>query len=234
MTEGAGADGWMLEAPRVKLPASALDAFQVAFETRDLTHLPPGVPRWLFLEWLAREDWLLHGSPRADIQTFEARTPHDLGDDPFSKRTGVFASSDGLLALMYALRDRTQVKRMLNMALQRRESEGQWSTMRYFLSLAPHAEKTQTDGRALLIPRQCVCITARRLRADAALPVAQGRRSARAAMDQPRPSASRAARTDVSRRLSLTCADSPGRHHRCPLRGRSSGLSVARLRQHGE
>ncbi|UQN05157.1 hypothetical protein [Deinococcus sp. QL22] len=155
MTEALRADGWMLEAPRVKLPATALDAFQAAFETRDLTHLPPGVPRWLFLEWLAREGWLLHGSSRADIQTFEARTPHDLSGDPFSGRTGVFASSDGLWALMYALRDKSEVKRMLNMVMQRRGPEGQWSTTRYFLSLAPYdrgGEVQPTDGRALLRP----------------------------------------------------------------------------------
>jgi hypothetical protein len=147
--------GWMLEAPHVKLPAAALDAFQTTFLTRDLTHLPPGMPRWLFLEWLTREGWLLHGSPRADIQTFEARTPHDLGDDPFSKRTGVFASSDGLWAIMYALRDKDEIKRMLNTAVQRREPNGQWSTMLYFLSLAPHdrdGEAQPTDGRALLRP----------------------------------------------------------------------------------
>ncbi|MFB9993777.1 hypothetical protein ACFFLM_17605 [Deinococcus oregonensis] len=155
MTQTPGADEWMLEAPRVKLPAAALDAFQTAFATRDLTHLPPGIPRWLFLEWLAREGWLLHGSTRPDIQTFEPRTPHDLSSDPFSGRTGVFASSDGLWALMYALRDKTRVKRMLNMALQRRESEGQWSTMRYFLSLAPQGQGNEgqpTDGRVLLTP----------------------------------------------------------------------------------
>ena len=163
MTQAPGIERWMLEAPRVKLPASALDAFQTAFQTRDLTLLPPGVPRWLFLEWLAREGWLLHGSPRPDIQTFEARTPHDLGDDPFSKRTGVFASSDGLWAIMYALRDKTRVKRMLNMALQRRGETGQWSTVHYFLSLAPHAEASPDRRQGAADPRQCVCLAARRI-----------------------------------------------------------------------
>ena len=62
----------------------------------------------------------------------------------------MFASSDSLWAMMYALRDRSRVARMLNMALQVCEKDG-WSSMRYFLSLAPQ-EGTVTDGATLLAP----------------------------------------------------------------------------------
>ena len=114
----AGMRPWMLEAPMAKLPESAVAAFADAWATRDLNRLPGGMPRWLFLRWLERQGCLLHGSQQSDISEFEPRSPHDLSPDEFSKRPGVFASSDALWALMYALRDRTRVTRMLNMALQ--------------------------------------------------------------------------------------------------------------------
>lgn len=141
----------MLEAPQIKLSEGAVRAFRAALAARNAELLSPDVPRWVFLEWLAREGWLLHGSARGDLTSFEPRAPHDLSPDDFSKRTGVFAASDGLWALMYALRDRSQVARMLNMALQVREADGSWSPMRYFLSLAPR-DPGETDGRSLLSP----------------------------------------------------------------------------------
>ena len=91
---------------------------------------------------------MLHGSQQGDITRFEPRTPFDLSPDEFSKRTGVFAASDGLWAMMYALKNRAEVQRIVNMALQVKEGGG-WSQMLYFLSFAsrhPGAE----DGSDLL------------------------------------------------------------------------------------
>lgn len=140
----------MLEAPQVKLPEGTALTFRAALETHNPEQLPEGVPRWLFLKWLTRQGFLLHGSPRGNLSEFEPRTPHDLSADAFSKRTGVFAASDGLWAMMYALRDCSRAARMLNMALQVREADG-WTSMRYFLSLAPR-KGTVKDGRSLLAP----------------------------------------------------------------------------------
>lgn len=139
---------WMLEAPHTDVCGSARQAFALAWESRNLGLLPADVPRWVFLQWLTGQGYLLHGSAQPNISHFEPRTPHDLSPDDFSKRTGVFATSDALWALMYGLRDRSRVARMLNMALQGRE-EGRWSEMRYFLSLAPRGVPV-ADGRALL------------------------------------------------------------------------------------
>ncbi|WP_135230310.1 hypothetical protein [Deinococcus fonticola] len=140
---------WMLEAPMVNLSAHTEEAFKVALQERDANLLPAGVPHWLFLDWLAQKGYLLHGSKRDDITLFEPRPPHDLSPDAFSKRTGVFAASDGLWAMMYALRG-PQVKRMLNMALQSCTGFG-FGEMKYFLSLAPRWG-TVSDGRTLLTP----------------------------------------------------------------------------------
>lgn len=132
------------------LPEGAQEHFWAVLEASNPELLPEGLPRWVFLEWLAREGWLLHGSARGDLTLFEPRTPHDLSPDEFSKRTGVFAASDGLWALMYALRDRSRVRRMLNTALQVWEGD-RWSLTRYFLSFAPRDPGVK-DGRALLAP----------------------------------------------------------------------------------
>lgn len=140
---------WMLELPPYELSRTAEAAFETVLATGDTARLPP-LSRWVFLTWLTRRGWLLHGSNRVDLTHFEPRTPEDLSPDAFSKRTAVFAASDGVWATMYALRDRTQTKRMLNMALQVWEG-GAWSPMRYFLSLAP-VDPGVTDGRSLLQP----------------------------------------------------------------------------------
>lgn len=140
----------MLEAPRVALSHADLAAFGRALEARDPGLLPPGVPRWCFLDWLTTQGLLLHGSPLADIPEFEVRQAVDLSPDDFSNRAGVYATSDGLWALMYALRDRSRAARMVNTALQLREG-GRWSPMRYYLSLAPRGPAV-TDGRSLLSP----------------------------------------------------------------------------------
>jgi len=139
---------WLWSAPSVVVDEATEAAFTAAFAGRDASRLPAGVPRWVFLEWLVRRGWLLHGSNEAGITRFEPRAPYDASVDDFSKRTAVFASSDGVWALMYALRDRARVRGMLNAAMQLWEGE-RWSGMRYFLSLAPR-EGGVTDGRALL------------------------------------------------------------------------------------
>lgn len=141
----------MLEAPPRRLSGEAVTAFRAALEAKNPELLPAGVPLWLFLEWLAGEGYLLHGSAHRDLTHFEPRTPHDLSPDEFSKRTGVFAASDGLWALMYALRDRSRVARMLNMALEVRKPGGGWTPTQYFLSLAPR-DRAVPGGRSLLSP----------------------------------------------------------------------------------
>ena len=94
------------------------------------------VPKWAFLCWLADEKGLLmHGSGNPDVTTFEPRTPFDNSPDDFSKQTAVFAASDGIWAIFYAVIDRVNFRlRMLNGAMQFKTSEG-WTQMHYFFSV---------------------------------------------------------------------------------------------------
>ena len=140
---------WMLEAPRVKLPVSAVRAFEAAWETRDAALLPEGVPRWLFLRWLVGLGYLLHGSQHTSLHQLKGRD-HDYGQpDDFSNTIGVYACSDALWAIMYALRG-PEVAQQSDMALQQWEN-GQWSAMRYFYSVAPCSPEV-TNARNLLKP----------------------------------------------------------------------------------
>ncbi|OLV18092.1 hypothetical protein [Deinococcus marmoris] len=91
----------------------------------------------------------LHGSQQGGISSFEPRTPSDRSPDDFSKRTGVYAASVGLWAMMYALKG-SRVRRILNMALQLADGPG-WTPMRYFLSFASDSP-TPEHGRDLLSP----------------------------------------------------------------------------------
>ncbi|PTA67248.1 hypothetical protein C8263_13115 [Deinococcus arcticus] len=125
-------------------------AFEAAWATHDLRLLPAGLPRWLLLHWLGEQGWLVHGSAQPHLTLFEPRSPHDLSADEFSKRTGVFATSDSLWAMMYALRDRVRTARMLNTAVQVQRG-GHWSRTQYFLSLAPR-RPLQISGPELLAP----------------------------------------------------------------------------------
>ena len=94
------------------------------------------VPKWAFLCWLADEKGLLmHGSGNPDVTMFEPRTPFDNSPDDFSKQTAVFAASDGIWAIFYAVIDRVNFRlRMLNGAMQFKTSEG-WTRMHYFFSV---------------------------------------------------------------------------------------------------
>lgn len=137
----------MLEAPQVKLPEGAVTAFRAALEARNAESLPPDVPRWMFLMWLAREGYLLHGSPHANLPELVPQHKAYAQPDSFSNTHGVYAASDGLWALMYALTPPGTNRS--DMALKLRQPDGSWSGTRYFFSVGgpPGA-----DGQALLRP----------------------------------------------------------------------------------
>lgn len=65
-------------------------------------------PRWQFLCHAAdRSDYVLHGSGNPDIAEFEPRQPQDLNE--FGARLAVFAATDGIWPIFYAILDRENV-----------------------------------------------------------------------------------------------------------------------------
>ncbi|CAM3864750.1 hypothetical protein [Deinococcus frigens] len=148
---------WMLESPPGELSEAAARSCSRAWTARHISLLPPEVPRWLFLQWLAEHGYLLHGSQHGGLTELVGAHKDYTQPDEFSNIIGVYAASDGLWAMMYALRG-PGVARQNDMALQVREG-GQWSGMRYFMSVAPRtpgasqARELLTPGFVYVLPR---------------------------------------------------------------------------------
>ncbi len=118
--------------------------------------VPVGLQAWQFLDWLFREqDVLFHGSPDGSIEEFAPRTPNDHSADDFSKQTAVYATSDSLWSIYYAVLDRSHGLRHLNAALQFQTADGAWTPLRYFFSIDRHAKEKGPwrSGFVYVLPR---------------------------------------------------------------------------------
>ena len=135
--------------PPYFLPRPALDlgAAQIAeFEHLYATAVAPGdggeidytlaAPRWQFLCWLTdTKDVLLHGSGNPAIDEFEPRQSNDT--EEFGNRKAVYAASDGLWAMYFALMDRDQhVHGLVNAAFRLVEADGRRSAPYYFFAIS--------------------------------------------------------------------------------------------------
>lgn len=142
-----------LTRPPVSLPDDWRERCRLACAAPACPTPPAGLPLWIFLQWLADErGLLLHGSQRPGIRRFEPRTPNDKSPDEFSKQTAVYASSDALWAMFYALTLGYPGRNMLNAALQDRDGQG-WGPMRYFFSLSHGPDFPFGPGTVYLLPR---------------------------------------------------------------------------------
>lgn len=78
-----------------------------------LTRPPKGVSVWQALAWLGEtDDVLLHGTGEPDISVFVPRQPVDLG--AFGSQRAVYAASDGVWAMFYAVLDRVKYPTTIN------------------------------------------------------------------------------------------------------------------------
>jgi hypothetical protein len=98
---------------------------------------------------------LLHGSSNPNIQEFEPKTPSAKDDDAFSQQTAVFASSDGIWPMFYAILDRSFKLRMLNSALRFEIGPDTLSDVHYFFSItdAVLKENPWREGVIYVLPR---------------------------------------------------------------------------------
>jgi hypothetical protein len=88
-------------------------------------------PRWQFLCWLAdTQDVLLHGSGSADIEEFEPRQADDVGE--FGARLAVYAASDGLWPMYFAVVDRNVVGSLVNASMHVLDDDGRHTGSYYY------------------------------------------------------------------------------------------------------
>ena len=111
-------------------------------------------PKWQFLCYLAdNKEIVLHGSGSADIETFEPRQSNDIGE--FGNRCAVYAASDGIWPIYFAIVDRERyVRSLMNgcfRVIEEKERQGPY----YFFSIngdaLPH--RPWRNGTIYLLPR---------------------------------------------------------------------------------
>ncbi len=71
------------------------------------------VPKWAFLIWLTHhKNYLVHGTGNPNIKAFEPRQSDDA--HWFGSQNAVYAASDGIWAMFYAILDRPQIPMSIN------------------------------------------------------------------------------------------------------------------------
>ena len=107
-------------------------------------------PKWMFLCWLAEtKDVLLHGSGRADIRSFEPRRARDISE--FGGRRAVFAASDGIWAMFFAIAKRRAATSLVNAAFSV-DIRGASKSFYYF-SINREAFDPWQEGAVYVLPR---------------------------------------------------------------------------------
>lgn len=112
-------------------------------------------PRWQFLCYLAdTKDVVLHGSGHRDIVEFEPRQSNDV--EEFGNRKAVYAASDGLWPMYFAIANRDGgVTSLLNACFRVIGKDGSKSEPYYFFSINDDAMQHEPwrNGTIYILPR---------------------------------------------------------------------------------
>jgi len=110
-------------------------------------------PRWQFLCYVCNhKNILLHGSAERNITEFEPRQSNDV--DEFGNRRAVYAASDGLWPMYFAIVDREKVSSLINACFQVIGPDGVKSEPYYYFSITGEAlaDNPWRDGMIYLLP----------------------------------------------------------------------------------
>ena len=111
-------------------------------------------PKWQFLCHLAdHHDIALHGSGDPNIALFEPRQSNDLNE--FGNQKAIYAASDGLWAMFFAIVDRERVTSITNACIRLADEAGTLHGPYYVFSVSQSALPTQPwrTGTVYLLPR---------------------------------------------------------------------------------
>lgn len=152
-------DYWLTR-PGANLDEMAQSAFDelldAALRTGGCPTIPYMLPRqkWQFLCHLAdHRDIALHGSGDSNITLFEPRQSSDLGE--FGNQKAVYAASDGLWAMFFAIVDRERVTSVANACIRFADETGVMYGPYYVFSVSQSALPSQPwrRGTVYLLPR---------------------------------------------------------------------------------
>jgi hypothetical protein len=111
-------------------------------------------PRWQFLCHVAdHHNIALHGSGDPSIDLFEPRQSNDLNE--FGNQKAIYAASDGLWAMFFAIVDRERVASITNACVHLTDETGDRHGPYYVFSVSESALPTQPwrTGMVYLLPR---------------------------------------------------------------------------------
>jgi len=111
-------------------------------------------PRWQFLCHLADHHQIaMHGSGDPNIALFEPRQSNDLND--FGNQKAIYAASDGLWAMFFAIVDRERVGSITNACVRLADESGVLHGPYYIFSVSQSALPKQPwrTGTVYLLPR---------------------------------------------------------------------------------
>lgn len=110
-------------------------------------------PKWQFLCYLGdHKNVLLHGSAQPDIAEFEPRQSNDI--EEFGNRQAVYASSDAIWSMYFAIVDRDKINLLMNASFRVLDAEGGRSEPYYWFSVDKDALPSYPylNGTIYLIP----------------------------------------------------------------------------------
>lgn len=152
-------DYW-LERPSENLDVETRVAFDGLFDAAlsiegcpTLDYVLP-YPKWQFLCHVAdHHDVALHGSGNPNIALFEPRQSNDLNE--FGNQKAVYAASDGLWAMFFAIVDRERVTSITNACVRLEDDSGAMHGPLYVFSVSQSALASQPwrTGTVYLLPR---------------------------------------------------------------------------------
>ena len=139
------------------------DKTQIAFDELLKTTLSIGgcpaidftlpLPKWQFLCYVAdHHDIALHGSGDPDIALFEPRQANDLTE--FGNQKAIYAASDGLWAMFFAIIDRERLRSITNACIRLVDETGTFHGPYYVFSVSQFALASQPwrTGSVYLLP----------------------------------------------------------------------------------
>jgi len=151
-------DYW-LPRPPIPTDSTSLAAFDQLFEDAvqqgGEINYRLAAPRWQFACYIAdTRPVLLHGSGDAQIKRFEPRQPNDTTE--FGNQLAVYAASDGVWPLYYAILDRGRhPMSMINASVRAVDDDGSSSLPHYYFSISAPALAARAfrPGTLYFLPR---------------------------------------------------------------------------------
>jgi hypothetical protein len=111
-------------------------------------------PKWMFLSYLCeKKNILLHGSANPFIAEFEPRQSNDVHE--FGNRRAVYAASDGIWPIYFAIVDRRRVTSLLNGCFRIRDDASGLDEYYYYFSVDQDAlpHYPWQNGMIYILPR---------------------------------------------------------------------------------